>query len=462
MSTTKSSSVITPSRDPFVIIRHSWVEICEGNHCAALLLNFLVSWHDWKLDHQPKAHWENDVAERHGDRGLQNTTLLQHHTASELKDGTIGMYGEKTILKAISILIDLGFIAKFRNPNPRYKFDQTHHYLVFPKKIQAALDRLSKSAESSQNDDISQTVNLPDESSKMTDGAEILLDRQVNLLNHYQDPLQSTFQSTDQKTNKHTDPKRGRAGVNDVVVEKYLDPDNSEHPENTPKSLEPPKPIIQPLVNTVISGEGESSAACDRVNGATTNHQARMSEAITPAIIEPIAQEIIDAYNERKPATWGECKQVTPLIKRNCESLIRTYRQDYPSMDEAIEAFKNDFKGATLACKASKFYSDTEFGQKNIAFLLNPLERDRLPKLSEQWNSQSEQTIASVSKQMDAEKNGIPDWQTGKILTGMMPYLRHDLYRKMLDMGHPQCPPLDYLHKYFPQLFTDSEGETNA
>lgn len=226
----KSSCIVTPAKDSFVIVRQSWVEICEGNHCAAMLLNFFVSWHDWKLEHQPHAIRENAIADRHGYKPEQNTTLLQHHTLSELKNGLVGFFAERTISKGIAKLVELGFLEQRRNPNPRYKFDQTHYYLVFPEAIQSAIDSLGRFARSIlPKDPVDPPKDLYDSAITSRHTAKVH-DEDANLRNHYQDTIQSTFQNT--KTN----PERVYARSKDVEKSAYAERDSffseTSHLEN--------------------------------------------------------------------------------------------------------------------------------------------------------------------------------------------------------------------------------------
>jgi len=109
---------------------------CDGNHCAAMLLSFMIYWHDIRLSQVEKSRQQNSVAESHGDTPTQDTTLLQFHNERELELGLLGMYKARTITDALHILTEKGFAERHTNPNPRYHFDRTRYFLLKPQQIQ--------------------------------------------------------------------------------------------------------------------------------------------------------------------------------------------------------------------------------------------------------------------------------------------------------------------------------------
>ena len=137
----ESSVIKFPKESHYTVTHQCCVEIAENDLCAAKLINFFVSWHDYKLKKQSQIIRENQLAKQQGARDLQDTSLIQHHTTEELTKGLIGEYGKNNIAKALQILNKKGFVTTHPNPNPRYKADRTKHFLVHPEVIQAALDR---------------------------------------------------------------------------------------------------------------------------------------------------------------------------------------------------------------------------------------------------------------------------------------------------------------------------------
>jgi hypothetical protein len=72
------------------------------------------------------------VAEIHGDQATQDESLLQFHTREELKAGLLDLYSADSIKKGITLLVAKGAITTHRNPNPRYKYDNTTYFLLHP------------------------------------------------------------------------------------------------------------------------------------------------------------------------------------------------------------------------------------------------------------------------------------------------------------------------------------------
>jgi hypothetical protein len=129
---------------------HLWqVEACEGNACAAALLSFFQYWHEIRLALRVKAQQANAVAEKHGDEGTQDVSLWQHHTQEEIEAG-IFIYKRDTIAAGVVYLAKKGFLQVGKNPNPRYKFDRTSHYLFNVENVAKWLsDRTTEKQQSS-------------------------------------------------------------------------------------------------------------------------------------------------------------------------------------------------------------------------------------------------------------------------------------------------------------------------
>jgi len=147
----KTSCINHPEHDILLVMRGWQVEACEGNHCAAALLSFFEYWHNVKLAQREQADKANAVATRHGDKGTQDTHLLQFHNAEELQAGILHFYGRNAIDKAIAFLVGKHFISLHSNPTARYKFDKTRYVLFHPDAVNLYLktkkvtDRLPES-----------------------------------------------------------------------------------------------------------------------------------------------------------------------------------------------------------------------------------------------------------------------------------------------------------------------------
>jgi len=148
----QTSELIHLEKDMLVIVRKSFIDI-TGSIEAGILLSYFEYWHNIKVEQNKKNAELNKIAEQHGEKGMQDTTLLQFHTMEEIQQQTLGLLSIKKIRKARKILKDLGFIEEYKNPNPRYKFDNTIFYKLNVKKVNNALLKLRKvkSSSSGQN-----------------------------------------------------------------------------------------------------------------------------------------------------------------------------------------------------------------------------------------------------------------------------------------------------------------------
>src|SRR5262245_53255762 len=110
------TSCISWLRDePLILIRRSQLQLCDGNHCAAALMSYFEYWHNIKLGHQSQAEQANRMSQQHGETGVQDTSLLQFHTEAAMEEGLLGLYGRKTMRKAIDMLVDKGFVTICKN-----------------------------------------------------------------------------------------------------------------------------------------------------------------------------------------------------------------------------------------------------------------------------------------------------------------------------------------------------------
>ena len=123
----------------FFCLREDLVRI-TGHTTSALLLDYFVYWYDLRLASLKQTRKWNDVSEFHGERRSQYEGLLQWHTLDEIKDQLFGMFSPNTIRKYIKELVNLGFISIHKNPNPRFKFDSTQFFAVYPERINKAID----------------------------------------------------------------------------------------------------------------------------------------------------------------------------------------------------------------------------------------------------------------------------------------------------------------------------------
>jgi hypothetical protein len=134
-----------PAKQPLILVREWQVIACDNNPCAAMLLSFFEYWHSIKIDQSSKARHLNKVAQAHGDEPTQDTSLLQFHSEAELQRGILGIYKKDKIRSSIKLLVEKRFISVHKNPNDRYKFDQTRYFLLEEDNVRCWLEKHKES-----------------------------------------------------------------------------------------------------------------------------------------------------------------------------------------------------------------------------------------------------------------------------------------------------------------------------
>ncbi len=135
----RTSCISHPEGERLILIRKWQMEACSQDACAAALLNLFEYWHNIKLEHKSQAKGYNEVATRHGENSTQIETLLQWHKSEQLEASLLNIYNKRRIQAAIELLVNLKFISVHRNPNPRYAFDKTRHFLFHPIEVKTWL-----------------------------------------------------------------------------------------------------------------------------------------------------------------------------------------------------------------------------------------------------------------------------------------------------------------------------------
>ena len=135
----RTSCISHPEGERLILIRKWQLEACSKDACAAALLNLFEYWHNIKLEQKSQAKGYNDVAARHGENSNQIETLLQWHKSEQLEASLLNIFNKRRIQAAIELLENLKFISVHRNPNPRYAFDKTRHFLFHPEEVRSWL-----------------------------------------------------------------------------------------------------------------------------------------------------------------------------------------------------------------------------------------------------------------------------------------------------------------------------------
>ncbi len=145
-----SSCLRQPENDHYLQI-HAWqIRFCQDNRCAALLMAFFASWHDWKLKNDCYYQKANNIAEMHGDGRPHNENAYLFFSTEQLIEGCLGFYGKKAIQEALNLLVSLQVISIHQNPNPRYHFDKTKYFKFYPEVCNRWLDQACQKEEKPQ------------------------------------------------------------------------------------------------------------------------------------------------------------------------------------------------------------------------------------------------------------------------------------------------------------------------
>ncbi len=135
----QTSSITHIKKDAILIIRESYIDLCDDRN-AGILLSYFEYWHNIKIGMIAKNKQMNDTAERHGYERNQDETHLQFHTKQEIYEQCMKIVSYSGIVSGRKKLVELGFISEQRNPNPKYKFDNTVFFRLHTDKINNALN----------------------------------------------------------------------------------------------------------------------------------------------------------------------------------------------------------------------------------------------------------------------------------------------------------------------------------
>lgn len=134
----KNSCVRHPEGDSFIMLRQTYLDITGGCKVAAALCSYFEFRHNAKLADLPEMNKKNAAQIKAGAPPLFREwyePLLIYNTVAELEEAIKGIGKRDKIRSARELLIDLGIIEEYLNPNPRFKHDQTKFYLFNPERV---------------------------------------------------------------------------------------------------------------------------------------------------------------------------------------------------------------------------------------------------------------------------------------------------------------------------------------
>lgn len=129
----KTSCILRPEREPVAILRKSFIDVCGGDRCAAMLLANFEYWHNIKLGQS-----EQEVNKaRDNERYSPNLSLWVYKSADDLTADLLGEYGRNKVLTGVSHLIDLGYVVA--KPDSKDRFNRGRYFLLKPDVVNSAL-----------------------------------------------------------------------------------------------------------------------------------------------------------------------------------------------------------------------------------------------------------------------------------------------------------------------------------
>lgn len=132
--------IVHPKKQPIAQVRADYLMICEGNQCAAAILNLFEFWTDVKIDSNDQKQIENEIARSKGRKHLHDLTLWIYKSQPEMRKELLNLWSEDMIKKALDLLINEKKFLKKRN-NPKNKWDRTLQYLFIITAVQKAINK---------------------------------------------------------------------------------------------------------------------------------------------------------------------------------------------------------------------------------------------------------------------------------------------------------------------------------
>lgn len=140
--------IAQPGNQQMTLLRESYLALCDGDACAARLLNTMERWLYYKLKTREEVRGRNRTRRKAG-IAASNDEDLWVRMAIEPKDNDslgwrrelMGEYSYKIVARALDLLVSKGFVLK--RDNPRQNWDRTPQWLFQVDAVQAAVEAWS-------------------------------------------------------------------------------------------------------------------------------------------------------------------------------------------------------------------------------------------------------------------------------------------------------------------------------
>jgi hypothetical protein len=133
----RTSCISHRPKTPIVILSADYLELCDGDPAAAIILKILEYWTDIKLSHGSQTEIENQKRKQAGEEPLEHDLWI-YKTGEAFQEDSLGLLKEHDVTRGLKVLLDKGFIE--RRNNPKFKWDRTWQYRI---NVELINDKLS-------------------------------------------------------------------------------------------------------------------------------------------------------------------------------------------------------------------------------------------------------------------------------------------------------------------------------
>ncbi|MGL5720556.1 MAG: hypothetical protein ACRCYP_07200, partial [Alphaproteobacteria bacterium] len=119
-----------PAQDQMCIIRQSFVTMCEGNVCAAALLNFFTYWHCRKK------------TDSSGESLAGENQVVQRHTQKQLQAGLMGIFSKNQIVVASKYLQEKGLVEATQKKEKAQGTDRANRFVLCENELNLRLSQI--------------------------------------------------------------------------------------------------------------------------------------------------------------------------------------------------------------------------------------------------------------------------------------------------------------------------------
>lgn len=228
----RQSCINHPSNDTYVKRRKDYVAICDGNTCAAELLDLFEYWTNCKLERVREVEAFNETAVKLGQPTIPIPNTWLYERIQDLKAALIEGFAETSIKRSLGLLKRKGFIED--KPSPT-KFDNTKLYMFCVANVQSAIDNWHRQAKAESTEKSEETKITDDQSKVSLDETILSLDEsKVSLDETKTSDISNTLSNTLSEIPSKTHfPPTPQGEKEDVCEEKTASPEENSSTADT-------------------------------------------------------------------------------------------------------------------------------------------------------------------------------------------------------------------------------------